>query len=236
MRVAGVPAVPLGVRLGVRLDGPEYRVCASGLPVGGGAVALVRAVLPDARSLGFVRSFVCLFVCLEPSFVVVPCAAAGPAPVRRQLARKVHWGYSGYSHTGHVGPVPAGYGRTRTHSRHAQCTRAHPRVPMLTSRTHLGMLVRTHAHTTHDNRRTRTHIAPTRTHARTYTRGRTHAHAHTRTHTHTTRARAHAHARTGTGIHTRTHTHTHAYTRIHTHTTRARARTRTRAYRHTQRV
>ncbi len=58
--------------------------------------------------------FVCLFVRLECLFVVVPCATAGPAPVRRQHARKVRWGYSGYSRMGLGGPVPAGYGRTCT--------------------------------------------------------------------------------------------------------------------------
>ncbi len=86
----------LGVRLGVRLDGPEYRVCASGLPAGGGAVALARAVLPDARSLGWVCLFVCSLVCL---FGVFACggpvrsgrARAGTSPARSEGPLGVHW-------------------------------------------------------------------------------------------------------------------------------------------------
>ncbi len=55
--------------------------------------------------------------------------------------------------------MPAGYGRTRTHSQHAQCTRGHARVHVHTPRTHLGMLVSTHAHTTGLHAHAHTHCA-----------------------------------------------------------------------------
>ncbi len=77
----------------------EYRVFASGLPAGGGAVALVRAVLPDARSLGFVCLvclivsllclFVCLFVCGGP--VRSGRARAGTSPARSEGPLGVLW-------------------------------------------------------------------------------------------------------------------------------------------------
>jgi hypothetical protein len=165
---------------------------------------------PPRCAVAGVCLLVCSFVCSEPSFVVVPCAAAGPAPVRRQLARKAHRGYSGYSHTGLVGPVPAGYGRTRTHSRHAQYTRAHPRVPMHTSRTHLACRC-ARTLTQHMLADARTWHRRPRTHRKTHTHARTHARTHTRSQTH-----AHAH-------------YARARARMHTCT-------RTRAYRHTQRV
>jgi hypothetical protein len=147
----------------------------------------------------FVCSFVCLFVRSFGVFVVVPCATAGPAPVRRQHARKVRWGYSGYSHMGLGGPVPAGYGRTRTHSRHAQCTRAHPHVHTHTSRTHAGMAG---AHARSPPAPTHMHTHSTGTHACTGVLTRTHTRTRIRTHA---RARAHTHPCTHTHMRVQAH-------------------------------
>ncbi len=58
MRVAGVPAVPLECPLS---EPRRYRVCASELPVGGGAIALVLSFPMLARWGGFACLFACLF-------------------------------------------------------------------------------------------------------------------------------------------------------------------------------
>jgi hypothetical protein len=180
--------------------GPKRNECA--LPLKRGLPAPTRArwgLFVRLFVCSFVRLFVCSFVRLECLFVVVPCATAGPAPVRRQHARKARWGYSGYSRMGLGGPVPAAYGRTRARSRHAQCTRAHPRVPAHTSRTHPGMAG---AHARSRKRRTHMHTHSTGTHARTGMLTRTHARTHIRTRT---RARLHAHPCTHTHMRIQAH-------------------------------
>ncbi len=176
----------------MRLDGPEYRVCASGLPVGGGAVALARAALPDARSLGFVCLYVCLYVCLFVClFGVFVCggpvrngrARAGTSPARSEGPLGVLWVLTDGARRPSAGWSRAHSDTQSTRTVHAGTpARAHAHVPhppwhggcARTLTQH--MLTDAHAHTWHRRPRTHRH-----THARSHTRTRTHPHAHART-------------------------------------------------------